>query len=498
MKKRVLGIALALLMIISMLTTFVGCGKRSSFTVAFDTNGGTWVGGGELVQTVSDAEEIEFPVLEKDGYIFIGWDKVIRDIKGDTTVKAIWNPVLFTVTFVVNGGTHISGDLVQAVARGKDLVAPVFEKEGFVLIWDRKLSEVTEACTITGSWVPSEYTITFVNKDGTPFGNVAPITIGYGEKIPDLPEGTSGGKRIFAWKQKGTVQDFVYEGQCWQYIKDLELEPVYHEGFMIRYDYNGGEWRLNPIKVPLSSTQVNAIEREGFIFQGWVETDKDGNELSGQTPISNPVIYSSRKTDVYLKAKWLEETYSITLITPLGVFENGTKETTMEVTYGLPLEHEKSNGEKVEIPKIYDTEAIFVGWKYNDVIITKDTVWDIKDGSVILEAVFRTTYIFTLSLESQVTNSISIKCSLPEGTPLVIKCVEGEQLRLPTAKAIVPEEYNDPKAFVFTYWFYWRNNAMVLVADGTVVNEENFPGFEEKDGIIRIDLVPRVKKSSTK
>ncbi|MBQ3116472.1 MAG: InlB B-repeat-containing protein [Clostridia bacterium] len=492
MKKRIFGIALALLVAISTLLSVVGCGGKNKFTITFDANGGQWVGGGAIEQTVSSVDNLEMPIFEKEGHIFVGWDRVISEIKEDATVKAVWKPVMFTVTFIVSGGEYVSGDLIQSVVRGNDLVAPVYKKEGYVLIWDKKLSEVKETCTITGSWVPSEYKLSFVNKDGSPFNNMEPITVGYGQKVPDLPEGSIMGKRIFAWKQKGSLQDYVYEGQCWQYTNDIVLEPVCLDGKMIRYDYNGGEWRLNPTRVPTSGvTVVSNLEREGYVFVGWVETDKNGNVLEGATPTENLEIYSSRTKDVYLKAVWHSENYSITLTTPYGVFENGLKETTKIVTFGEPIG---------ELPEISETDSTFIGWKYKDSIITEDTVWDIKDGSVILVAVFQTTYVFTLSLESQVTETVRVTCSLPKGTELVIKLKEGEQLILPSKSDVtvnIPASANDSRAYIFTNWFYYMNNARIIVTSGTIANADNFPNFEEVDGTIRIDLLPRVKKSST-
>ncbi len=96
MKKiKFLSIIIASLLIFSV---FCGCVpskncsacKEKPFTVTFDLNGGTRVGGGELVQTVTRARDIKAPIVEREYYSFDGWDVVLKNIKKDTTVKAIW------------------------------------------------------------------------------------------------------------------------------------------------------------------------------------------------------------------------------------------------------------------------------------------------------------------------------------------------------------------------------------------------------------------------
>lgn len=489
MKKRLLGLALAFLMGISFLFTVAGCFGEKSFTVTFDANGGERIGGGELVQTVSDAKDLVLPIVEREGYTFTDWDKVLSEINKDTTVKAIWKPVMFTVTFAVSEGTYVSGDLIQTVTRGRDLVAPVYERDGYVLTWDKKLSSIMEACTVNGIWVPSEYSISFVDNEGAPLEGIEDIKVNYGGNVPSLPEGVKGTQRIFAWKVHESSQEYVYEGQRWEYTENLKLEPVYRSGYSIKYDFNGGSARLNPISIPISGgTNVNNLERDGYYFVGWVETDAQGNVLDGEAPKENLVIYASEKRDIYLKAVWHEETYSISLTTKYGVFENGEQTTTMEVTYGEPVG---------ELPQIYETEVIFTCWRYGQNIINPDTVWNIKDGSVTLEAVFQKTYVVNLVLKCTVSG-IVVESKVKDGTPLTYRLTEGEQLILPNATAIMPKGETDPLAYAFVGWIYYNaSGKRVDVKSGTVMSEENFPGLAEDNGVVRLNLIARVKRTST-
>ncbi len=91
MRKKFLALVLACLTMLTSTFAFGGCQAfNGKFTVTFDADGGQRVGGGELVQTIDDINDLNAPVLEKEGYIFIGWDKVLIDIFKPTTVKALW------------------------------------------------------------------------------------------------------------------------------------------------------------------------------------------------------------------------------------------------------------------------------------------------------------------------------------------------------------------------------------------------------------------------
>ncbi len=69
-------------------------------------------------------------------------------------------PVEYTVTFDLNGGTLISGDLVQTVAEGGSAVAPQAENGIMSLSWDKTFTDVDSDITVRAMWEKTELSST--------------------------------------------------------------------------------------------------------------------------------------------------------------------------------------------------------------------------------------------------------------------------------------------------------------------------------------------------
>lgn len=60
---------------------------------------------------------------------------------------------VYTITFDINGGTLLNGDLVQKVTQGQNATPPIITKEGcFFLAWEGKYLKVTKDATIKAIW----------------------------------------------------------------------------------------------------------------------------------------------------------------------------------------------------------------------------------------------------------------------------------------------------------------------------------------------------------
>lgn len=62
---------------------------KKSYTVTFELDGGTLISG-SLVQTVTRGQNATPPTVTKDGCYFLSWSESYRQITRDVTIEAIW------------------------------------------------------------------------------------------------------------------------------------------------------------------------------------------------------------------------------------------------------------------------------------------------------------------------------------------------------------------------------------------------------------------------
>ena len=151
-RKRIYALLLVLALTASL---FAGCGKsekkKGVFSVRFELEGGDRVSG-SLHQEVKKGESAEEPKVEREGYIFNGWDTDFSNIQEDTVVKAEWKKAI-RVRFDVNGGELSSGKDELFIASGKKPQTPTVKREGYTFLgWNPEVSTVKEDITYVAQW----------------------------------------------------------------------------------------------------------------------------------------------------------------------------------------------------------------------------------------------------------------------------------------------------------------------------------------------------------
>ncbi|WOO43520.1 InlB B-repeat-containing protein [Rubellicoccus peritrichatus] len=136
------------------------------YTVTFDPDGkGTRSGGGELSQTVQHGSSALAPsVSANTGLAFTGWDVAYDSVTSDLTVTAQYSPVVYTVTFDLDGkGTRSGGgELSQTVQHGSSALAPSVSANAdwYFTGWDVDFSSISGDLIVTALFVPG-YMVTF-------------------------------------------------------------------------------------------------------------------------------------------------------------------------------------------------------------------------------------------------------------------------------------------------------------------------------------------------
>ena len=134
--------------------------------VMFDIGDATLISG-EVSQKYKEDMPIVAPVLEKEGYVFVGWDKDFSAPTEEMTVSPIWKKI-HTVTFVLDGGKAVDEALLtQKFVYGEGATAPEISREGYVFdAWDTEFSAITGDLTVTATW-KKLHTVTFDLLGGT-------------------------------------------------------------------------------------------------------------------------------------------------------------------------------------------------------------------------------------------------------------------------------------------------------------------------------------------
>lgn len=219
---------------------------------------------------------------------------------------------VFTVTFDGNGGVRVGGgEEVQPVKSAKDIDLPQYWREGYDFNgWDVPPSRVTESCTIKAQWeMWSEYTITLDANGGTfKEGDVTEIKLAYGDNVPALPTLVrEDGYSFVGWKI-GSAEDgeTLHEGSVWEITKNVTAYAVWVEGKAnnIKWSLGGGKISGEPPFYRDNQTvDLSKIipTKTGYTFKGW-NIDGDKTVI---TEIKN------RTGEITIVANWEANEYTI-------------------------------------------------------------------------------------------------------------------------------------------------------------------------------------------
>ena len=135
----------------------------NSYSVTFLDYDGTLLGT-DTVEYGGSATAPENPTRE--GYDFTGWDSDFSCVKGDMTVTAQYEIKKYTVTFVDWDGTVLSEQQVEYQGSAAAPENPTREGHTFKC-WDKDFSYITEDLTVTAQYDVNDYTVTYLDYDGT-------------------------------------------------------------------------------------------------------------------------------------------------------------------------------------------------------------------------------------------------------------------------------------------------------------------------------------------
>lgn len=264
--------------------------KEIDMKVTFEPNGGTRVGGGELVQWVPIGGDAVPPILELPGSEFGGWDKPYTNIRQDTVITARWMSSALTVTFDPNGGERVGGGpLQQTVSYGGDATPPILEREGYDFQgWDSDYRNITSSKVITAQWSIITYSIYYhSNSDEDLVHREEKI---HGEDIALLGNMFVYAPRVTFNPQGGSVtpsyRDINLTFKCWS-DAPYDGNAFYAPGAIYDEDH---DLHLYAIWNPGTVGQLPTPIMQDAEFIGWYTMSHNGVRVDNHMAVTKPII----------------------------------------------------------------------------------------------------------------------------------------------------------------------------------------------------------------
>ncbi len=277
-----------------------------TYTVTFDSNGGTDVASQYIVEGYS-ASVPAAPTMQNARFLgwYDGntlWNFAENKITSDLTLTAKWEAIpTFTVTFNSNGGSAVTPQYI--IEGGKATVPMKPSMDGLAeflgwyngdTLWNFD-TVLTADITLTAKW-KIYYTVTF---DTNGASDIPSITVASGSLVPPQNAPTRDGFRFTGWYVGSEEWNFATDKVSDNITIKALWTPI--PTYTVTFNTDGGS-AIDTPSVPEGSTvaQPHDPTKVGYRFNGWV-IDGTNEEWDFQT--------DTVTENVVLKAVWVELVY---------------------------------------------------------------------------------------------------------------------------------------------------------------------------------------------
>ncbi|WPK13591.1 InlB B-repeat-containing protein [Lysinibacillus louembei] len=257
----------------------------------------------------------------KDSGLNIEWDFATDVVTEPTILYAKWQANSYTIAFDTNGGTAITTETVNYGNKMNPPTPPTKAEHTFVgwykdstlnSEWDFATDIVTENTTLYAKWAVNSYKVTFNTNGGTAINTEI---VHYGDKLKQPANPTKAEHTFVGWyKDSGLnlpwnfVLDTVAEDMILYAKWAVNPPPTGGEGttgpstpevptptkIKIAFDIGGGTI-LDTIEITYNTTirDLPLPKKEGFEFLGWYQDQELTKKWSDETRvIANMTLYA--------------------------------------------------------------------------------------------------------------------------------------------------------------------------------------------------------------
>ena len=389
----------------------------------------------------------------------------------------------FVVTFNGNGGTLVSGTEIQEVKSAEELVAPVYEKEGYTLSWDKDITTIAEETTVNAVWTANKYEVTFIlNASDATLEGGSTVEYTY-DAVMNLPTPERAGYTFAGWKKGSLEGETLVSGST---FKDTAPFSAYATWTANTYavTFNLNDAPQSPATMAGDAT-VNFVydaamelptpSRVGYIFAGWKKGSATGEALTNGQANKYAENFTAYAT-------WVADdgqTFTIALDLAGGNMKAGEENPT---TY-------KASDDAITLKNPVKVGYRFVGWKEGEATPVKNvTILAGSAGNQAYVAVYeQITYTVDFELFAYNDDAELVQLTIGGENDIANVTINAEEAlgaKLPTAADF--DALTNTQEFAFDYW-------KIVVGGNDVVIDGNYvftvETFGEADTTIVVKVV---------
>ncbi len=192
----------------------------------------------------------------REGYTFMGWDKVLTNITDEMNFYPLFNINTYTIKFVDDDGTVLD---TQKVEYGKDAKLPTApQRTGYIFTgWDKEATHIQQDMSIKAQYKIIEYTVIFQDYDGTVI-SIQKVDYNTAANYPEAP--IRQGHTFIGWNE-----DFQ------NVLSDMIVEAMYtiNQYNVVFIDFDDTVLNEQRVEYLKDATAPTLPSREGYTFIGW-------------------------------------------------------------------------------------------------------------------------------------------------------------------------------------------------------------------------------------